>query len=55
MFNYKKKIGDIHADVIHRMKLEWLKWRAITGVLCDKKIFLKIKGKLMNLVFCETK
>jgi len=40
-----QKNGDIDQDVTHRIKSGWLKWRAATGVLCDRSIPLKLKGK----------
>nr|GEU68142.1 retrovirus-related Pol polyprotein LINE-1 [Tanacetum cinerariifolium] len=35
----------IDEDVSHRIKTTWLKWRAAIGVLCDRNIYLKLKGK----------
>ncbi|XP_071694390.1 uncharacterized protein [Rutidosis leptorrhynchoides] len=43
------KSGRINEDVSYRIKVGWLKWRAATGVLCDKKIPLKLKGKLFKV------
>ena len=37
--------GDIAEDVTHRIKAGWLKWRSATGVLCDRRIPVKLKGK----------
>ena len=37
--------GEIEADVSHRIQARWLKWRRASGVLCDKKVPLKLKGK----------
>ena len=37
--------GEIEADVNHRIQVGWLKWRRASGVLCDKKVPLKLKGK----------
>ena len=34
-----------YADVNHRIQAWWLKWRRASGVLCDKKVPLKLKGK----------
>jgi len=36
---------EIEADVSHRIQAGWLKWRRASGVLCDKKVPLKLKGK----------
>nr|GEW80427.1 ataxia telangiectasia mutated family protein [Tanacetum cinerariifolium] len=37
--------GRIVDDVAHRTRAGWMKWRAASGVLCDKRIPLKLKGK----------
>ncbi|XP_015159328.1 uncharacterized protein [Solanum tuberosum] len=37
--------GDIDDDVTHRIGVAWMKWRLASGVLCDKKIPPKLKGK----------
>jgi len=37
--------GEIGEDVTHRIKVGWLKWRSASGVLCDKRIPVKLKGK----------
>ena len=39
------KDGDVSDDVIHRIKAGWIKWRSATGVLCDRRIPVKLKGK----------
>ncbi|XP_021748959.1 uncharacterized protein LOC110714726 [Chenopodium quinoa] len=41
-----QKNGDIDQDMAHRIMSGWLKWRAATGVLCDRSIPLQLKGKL---------
>jgi len=38
--------GEIGADVVHRIKAEWLKWRSTSGALCDKRVPIRLKGKL---------
>jgi hypothetical protein len=40
-----QKNGDINEDVSHRIKSGWLKWRQASGVLCDPRVPLKLKGK----------
>ena len=37
--------GDIDEDVSHIIKVGWMKWRQGSGVLCDKRIPQKLKGK----------
>jgi hypothetical protein len=40
-----QKNGDIDEDISHRIKVGWLKWRQASGVLCDPRVPLKLKGK----------
>jgi len=35
----------LEMEKIHRIQVGWLKWRRTYGVLCDKKVPLKLKGK----------
>ncbi|XP_057550451.1 uncharacterized protein LOC130828482 [Amaranthus tricolor] len=37
--------GEIDEDVTHRVRAGWLKWRAATGVLCDKKFPARLKDQ----------
>ncbi|KAF3676657.1 hypothetical protein FXO38_04199 [Capsicum annuum] len=37
--------GEINEDVSNRIGAGWMKWRLASGVLCDKKVPLKPKGK----------
>ena len=32
-------------DVRHRISAGWLKWRQSSGILCDKRVPQKVKGK----------
>ena len=36
---------DIDADVSHRIKAGWIKWRQVSGILYDKRVPQKLKGK----------
>ncbi|WMV15276.1 hypothetical protein MTR67_008661 [Solanum verrucosum] len=42
--------GDIDDDVKHRIGVAWMKWRNASGVLCDKKIPPRLKGKFYRVV-----
>jgi hypothetical protein len=45
--NYqKRKFGtSFDEDVRHRISAGWLKWRQASGVVCDKRVPQKLKGK----------
>jgi len=34
----------IKEEVIHRIKMRWLKWRSSFGVFCDHKLATGLKG-----------
>ncbi|XP_070015342.1 uncharacterized protein [Nicotiana sylvestris] len=42
--------GDIDEDVTHRVGVGWMKWRLASGILCDKKVPPKLKGKFYRTV-----
>jgi hypothetical protein len=48
-FRYLESIlqseGEIDENVSHRIRAGWVKWRQTFGVLCDKKVPNKLKGK----------
>jgi len=33
------------VGVKHEIKCDWIKWREASGVLCDKRILMRLKGK----------
>ena len=41
--------GEIDGDVTNRIQAGWLKWRAATGVLCDKKFPMRLKGQFYRI------
>ena len=41
--------GEIDEDVSHRIGAEWMKWKLASGVLCDKKVSPKLKGKFYRV------
>ncbi|KAM3286480.1 hypothetical protein P3S67_025279 [Capsicum chacoense] len=41
--------GEIEEDVSKRIGAGWMKWRLASGVLCDRKVPLKLKGKFYRV------
>ncbi|KAF3645787.1 Villin-5 [Capsicum annuum] len=41
--------GEIDEDVSNRIGAGWMKWRLSSGVLCDKKVPFKLKGKFYRV------
>ncbi|KAF3656754.1 putative U-box domain-containing protein 34-like [Capsicum annuum] len=41
---------EIDKDITNRIGAGWMKWRLASGVLCDKKVPLKLKGKFYRVV-----
>ena len=46
--------GDIDADVSHRIKAGWIKWRQVSGILYDKRVPPKLKGKFYRTTIRPT-
>jgi len=42
--------GDIDEDISHHIRVGWQKWEKASGVLCDKRIPLKLKGRVYRMV-----
>jgi hypothetical protein len=49
-----QKNGDIDEDVSHKIEAGWLKWRQASGILCDPRVPLKLKGKFYRTVIRPT-
>jgi hypothetical protein len=45
LWSMLRKDGDIDEDLSPRVKAGWLKWRQASGVLCDPRVSLNLKGK----------
>ena len=46
--------GGAERDINNRVKLAWMKWKQLTGVLCDKKVPIKLKDKVYKMVIKPT-
>ena len=44
------KNGEIDEDINYRIKVGWQKWKNASGVLCDRRIPLKLKGRVYRMV-----
>nr|CBL94163.1 putative RNA-directed DNA polymerase (Reverse transcriptase) [Malus domestica] len=40
-----QKNGELDEDLNHRIQAGWMKWKSASGVLCDRRMPLKLKGK----------
>ena len=47
-----QKDGDIDENVRHRISAGWLKWRQVSGVLYDRRVPQKLKGKFYRTAIC---
>jgi hypothetical protein len=45
-----QKDGDVDVDVCHRIKVGWMKWCQASGILRDKRVPQKLKGKFYRTV-----
>ena len=42
--------GELAAEVTHRVQSGWKNWKRVSGVLCDRRMNMKIKGKVYRTV-----
>ena len=42
--------GGAERNINNRVKLAWMKWKQLTGVLCDKKVPIKLKDRVYKTV-----
>ncbi len=45
-----EKNGDLDAEMTHRIQSGWKSWKRVSGILCDRRISLRIKGKVYKTV-----
>lgn len=46
-----KKIKNIYLDISNKARIDWSKWKATTGELCDRRIPKRLKEKLYVVWF----
>ena len=44
----RQKDGEVDEDVKHSIKAGWLKCKLASGVLCDRQMPTKLKGKILQ-------
>ena len=42
--------GDLDAEMTHRIQSGWKNWKKVSGILCDRRISLRVKGKVYKIV-----
>ena len=42
--------GDFNAEMTHRIQTGWQHWKRVSGILCDRRISLRVKGKVYKTV-----
>lgn len=48
--SYVNEKGELDREVNHRIQAGWINWKRMTGVLCDRRIQRKMKGKVFKAV-----
>lgn len=48
--SYVQCDGGLEAEIQHRINSGWMNWRKLSGVLCDRKVSCRMKGKLYKSV-----
>ena len=48
--SYMEDGGDLDREVERKVQAGWCKWREASGILCDKRVPLKLKGKYYSTV-----
>ena len=42
--------GDLDAEMAHRIQSGWKNWKRVSGIMCDRRICLRVKGNVYNTV-----
>ena len=47
--------GSCERELKRRVQARWKGWRKVSGVICDRRLPARVKGKVcFNTVFCRT-
>ena len=46
--------GDLDAEMTHRIQSGWRNWKRVSGILCNRRISLRVKGKVYKTELCKT-
>ena len=41
---------ELEAEITHRIQAGWMNWKKVSGVLCDRRMGVKLKGKVHKAV-----
>ena len=42
--------GDLDTEMPHRIQSGWKNWKRVSGILCDRRISFRVKGKVYKTV-----
>ncbi|KAI5732011.1 hypothetical protein M8J77_019760 [Diaphorina citri] len=42
--------GELDCEIAHRINVAWINWKKMTGVLCDRRMNVILKGKIHKTV-----
>ena len=42
--------GGSQADVNNRIRIGWMKWKEVSGVMCDRKMPVELKDKVFKTI-----
>ena len=49
-----KSEGGSQADVNNRIRIGWMKWKEVSGVICDRKMSVELKYKVLKTIIRPT-